>query len=61
MSAIPGIVTGSCTSSSSSSTLYNVDEYLVLVDGGFHNALLPADSIPLTSYRSIDSFEFLET
>ena len=67
MSTIPGTVIGSCTSCSlSSSTLYSVVEYLVLVDGGFLNALLLADSIPSTSdyllwNRSLESFDYLDT
>ena len=32
-----------------SSKLSSVAEYLVLVDGGFLNALIPVDSIPSTS------------
>ena len=44
----------------SSSTLSGVNEYLVLVDGGYLNALLPADSITSNSYlllwnRSVES------
>ena len=67
MSAIPGTVTSSCTSCSlSSSTLYSVTEYLMLVDGGCLDSLLPVDSIPSTSNhlfwnRSLESFECLET
>ena len=58
--------TGSCISCSSPSTLYTVAEYLMLVDGEFLNALLPADSIPSNSNhlfwdRSLESFECLET
>ena len=61
MSAIPGTIIGSCTSCSSPSTLYSIVEYLVLVDGGCLNALLPVDSIPSTSDhllwdRSLESF-----
>ena len=66
MSVIPGTVTGSCTSCLSSSTLYIIAEYPVLVDGGFLNALLPANSIPSTSNhlfwnKSLESIECLET
>ena len=49
MSTILGIDTGSCTLWSSPSTLYIFAEYLMLDDGGFLNALLPADFIPSTS------------
>ena len=50
----------------SSSTLSSVVEYLVLVDGGFLNALLPVDSSPSTSdhlswNRDLESIDFLET
>ena len=67
MSVILGTIIGSCTFCLlSSSTLYNVDEYLMLVDGGCLNALLPADSIPSTSdhllwNRSVESFECLKS
>ena len=65
MSAILVTITGSFTSYSSPSTLYSVAEYLMLVDGGCLNALLPVDSIPSTSDhlfcdRSLESFEFLK-
>ena len=66
MSAIPGTITGSCTSCSLiSSTLYILAEYLVLDGGGCLNALLPTNSIPSTSYhlfwnRILESFECLE-
>ena len=65
-SAIPGTVTSSCTCSLlSSSTLYNVVEYLMLVDEGFLNAFLPVDCIPSTSDhlfwdRILESFECLK-
>ena len=49
MSAIPNTISGSCTSCSSSSTLYSFVEYLMLDDGGRLNALLPVDFIPSTS------------
>ena len=66
MSVVPGTVTYLCTSCSSSSTLYIIVEYLMLVDGGFLNSLLPMNSIPSTSdhlfWNSIlESFEYLET
>ena len=49
-----------------SSTLYNVVEYLMFVDGGCLSSLLLVDSIPSTSdhlfwNRSLESFDFLET
>ena len=49
MSAILGTVTGSCTLWSSPLTLYSFVEYLMLDDGGYLNALLPADFTPSTS------------
>ena len=50
----------------SSSTLSSITEYLMLVDGGFPMALLPADSIPSTSdhlfwNRHLEPIECLET
>ena len=50
----------------SSSKLSSVAEYLILVYGGFLNALLPMDSIPSNSNhlfwnRSLESIELLGT